>query len=133
MSEENVEIVRKAFDGFSVGGIEALLAFYSPDVVMYSVAEWPEDPVYRGHDGARKLTAAWTDNFDEWGWEVHEIRPEGTRVVAFAEMTGRIKGTDVPIRQPIGIVSSDFREGMMCEVRFFLTWHEALEAVGLAE
>jgi ketosteroid isomerase-like protein len=133
MSQENVEIVRRAFDAFSVGGIEALLPFYPPDVVWYSVAEWLEDPIYRGHDGTRRLTATWTDNFDDWAWEVHEIRAVGTRVVALAEMTGRTKDSGVPIHQPIGIVSSDFRDGMIGQVRFFTSWPEALKAVALAE
>ena len=133
MSQDNVELVQRAFDAFSVGGVEAALPFYSRDVVMYSVPEWPEDPLYRGHDGARKLTGAWTDNFDEWGWEVHELRDVGTGVVALVEMTGGIKDSGVPIRQPVGIVCSDFRDGTVGEFRFFLTWQAALEAVGLAE
>jgi len=131
MSQENVDLVRKAYDALN-GGIEGLLPFHPPDVVMYSIAEWPDDPVYRGHDGVRKLTAAWTDNFDNWGFEVHEIREEGNRVLAHAEMTGRIKDTGIPIRQPLSAVFSNFREGMIGEVRFFLTWQEALKAVGLA-
>jgi len=133
MSQENVEVVRKSLEAFNLGGIEALLRLTPPDCVWYPVAEWLEDPVYRGHDGARKLVAAFTDNFDDWGWEVHEIRDAGTRVVSLTEMTGRIKETGVPISQAIGIVSSDFRDGLAGEVRFFLTWQQALKVVGLSE
>ena len=46
---------------------------------------------------------------------------------------GRIKGSDVPIRQPLGTVYSDFRAGMVGEVRNFLTWRQARESVGLRE
>jgi ketosteroid isomerase-like protein len=132
MSQEHVELLRKSFEAFNVGGIEALLPFCPPDVVWYSVAEWLEDPVYRGHDGARKLVGAFTDNFDDWGWEVHEIRDVGSRVVAHVEMTGRIKDSGVPIRQTMGLVSADFRDGTIGEARFFITWQQALESVGLA-
>jgi uncharacterized protein len=133
MSQENMELVRKGFEAFNVGGIEALLPFYAPDTVWYSLAEWLEDPVYRGHDGARKLIAAWTEGFGDWAWEVHEIRDAGDAVVAFADTVGQIKGSVVPIGQPMGIVFSGFRDGMIGEVRFFLTSQEALDAVGLAE
>jgi ketosteroid isomerase-like protein len=133
MSQENVELMRKSFEAFSVGGVEALLPFCAPDVVWYSAAEWVEDPVYRGHDGVRKLTAAFTDNFDDWGWEVHEIRDVGTQVVTLVEMIGRIKDSGVPIRQPFGLVSSDFRDDTCGETRFFTTWQQALEAAGLRE
>jgi hypothetical protein len=47
MSRENVELMRNAVEAFRVGGIEAAPPFYSPDVLMYSAREWPEDRVYR--------------------------------------------------------------------------------------
>jgi ketosteroid isomerase-like protein len=133
VSQENVEVVRASFEAFNAGGIEALLLLAPPDLAWYPVAEWLEDPVYRGHDGARKLTAAFTENFDDWAWEVHEIRDAGDRVVVLTEMTGQIRDSGVPIRQQIGIVSSDFRDGTAHETRFFRTWQEALKAVGLEE
>jgi ketosteroid isomerase-like protein len=133
MPRANVEIVRKSFEAFRVGGIEGLLPFLPPDVVWYSVPEWVEDPLYRGHDGARKLIAAFTENFDDWAWEVPEVRDAGERVAVLAEMTGRIKDSCATVRQRIGIVNSDFRDGKAGETRFFLSWQEALEAAGLTE
>ena len=61
MSQENVEVVRRGLHALRVGGVEAVLPFFTTDVVMHPFPEWPDDPVYRGHDGARKLIAAWTD------------------------------------------------------------------------
>jgi ketosteroid isomerase-like protein len=133
VSEENVEAIRRGFHALRVGGVEALLPFFTTDVVMHPFPEWPDDPVYRGYDGARKLIAAWTDNFEDWGIDVREIRAAGTRVVALTEMTGQIKGSGVPIRQPMGAVFSEIHENTAGEVHFFLTWLEALKAVGLEE
>jgi len=133
MSQENVELVRKTFEAFRAGGFEAMLSFYPPDVLWHPAPGWVEDPVYGGHDGARKMSAVWTDNFDDLVLEPHEIRdlPEG--VLVLAEATGRTKDAGVPIRQPYGMLYSDFRDGMIGEVRFFFTWQETLEAVGLQE
>jgi ketosteroid isomerase-like protein len=131
MSQVNVELVRKAFEAFKSGGMESVLPFYAPDVVCYPISEWLEDPVYRGHDGALKLTA-WTDNFDDVAFEAHEIRDVQERVVVLAELTGQIKDSGVPIRQAFGVVYSDFRDGTTGEVRYFLSWQQALEAVGQA-
>jgi hypothetical protein len=39
----------------------------------------------------------------------------------------------VPIRQPLGVVHSDFHDGQIGVTRNFLTWVQALEAVGLSE
>ncbi len=132
MSQENVELVRITFDAVSVGGTEAGLPFFADDVILYPVAEWAEDPAYHGHDGVRRMIAIWTHPFEDFAWEVHEIRGVDERVLVRTEMTGRIKGSVAPIRERYSIVCSDFRNGTIGEVRFFQTWQEALKVVGLA-
>lgn len=131
MSEANVEMVRMAFDAVSVGGTEAGLRFCADDVILYPVAEWAEDQTYHGHDGVRRMIATWTHPFEDFAWDVHEIREVDERVLVRTEMTGRIRGSVAPIRQRYSIVCSDFRNGTIGDVRFFQTWQEALEAVGI--
>jgi ketosteroid isomerase-like protein len=133
MSRENVEVVRKSFEAFSVGGVEAVIPFYLPDVVWYMTDRWIEDSVYRGHDGIRRLTAVFTDNFDDYAWEVHEIPDAQSGVVVLAEMIGRIKNSGSPVREPLGLVVSDFHDGKVGQVRAFPTWQVTLAAVGLRE
>ncbi len=133
MSEENVEIAKRAYDTFAAGGIEAALPCFAPDVVAYPFPEWVEDSEYRGHDGLRALIAVWTDNFDEFEFRNAEFREAGDSVLVLGETAGRIKGSGVPIRQPLGVVYSDFRDGMIGRTRNFLTWRQALEAAGLSE
>jgi ketosteroid isomerase-like protein len=133
MSEENVEVVRQGFDAFAAGGVEAALHSFAPDVVLYTFPEWPGPSEYRGHDGVRTLLGEWFENFDDFGIEVREIRDAGDKVVGLAETVGRIKGSGLPIRQPLGVVYGDFRNGKIGEGRNFLTWREALKAAGLSE
>lgn len=133
MSQENVEIVRQAFAGFAEHGIEGGLPFNSPDVVTYSMPEWPDDSEYHGHDGLRKLTRQWTDNFDDFGFEVRELRDAGDSVVALLDMTGLVKGSEIPVNHHLGSVHSGFREGVIGQVRYFSSWQGALEAAGLSE
>ena len=133
MSQENVEITLEAIEAYNAEGIEALLPFYSPDIVVYAPAEWLEASEYRGHAGVRKLVGNFTNIFDDWAWTVQEVRDPGSQVVFRAEMTGRIEGSGVPVSQMVSTVASGFRDGTIGEVRFFGTWQEALEAVGLSE
>jgi ketosteroid isomerase-like protein len=133
MSQENAEVVRDAFRTFDAEGIEAALAFYAPDCVWYPTDRWLEGSAYRGHDGMRRLQAAFTENFDEFRFEVHDIRDAQDRVVALIDMTGRIKHSGANISQRLGFVVSGFRDGTFRDVRAFPSWHEALEAVGLSE
>jgi ketosteroid isomerase-like protein len=131
MSRENVELVRRSFEAYAIGGIEAALPFYASDFVWDPGAEWVEESVYRGHDGARRLDAIFLENFDDYSLELHEIRAVDTRVVALYEAVGRIKGSNATIRQPIGIVVDDIRDGKIAAIRSYFTWPRALAAVGL--
>lgn len=129
----NLEIAKRAYDTFAAGRIDAALPCFAPDVVAYPFPEWLEEAEYRGHDGLRALIAVWTDNFDEFEFNNHEYREVGDSVLVLGETAGRIKGSGVPIREPLGVVYSDFRDGMIGKTRNFLTWRQALEAVGLRE
>src|SRR5437899_11725868 len=135
MSRDNVELVRRCIEALNAGGVEAALSLhvYAEDVLIYPTSEWPDDDVYRGHSGLRRLYQAWTDNFDEFRWEVQEVRDAGDQVVSLLEMRGRLKDSGIPICEAWGVVNSDFRDGCFGEVRFFRSQRQALEAVGLAE
>ncbi len=101
--------------------------------MVYAYPEWPDDPVYTGHDGLRRVMGGWTDNFDNFQFLANEYRDLGDRVLMLGETAGQIKGTSDSVHQPIGMIYSDFRDGLVGEVRNYLTWREALEALGLAE
>jgi ketosteroid isomerase-like protein len=133
MSEENVEVVRQTFKAFNSGGVEAALDSWASDAILYTFPEWPGPSDYRGHDGLRALMAEWTENFDEFEMEVHDIRDLGDRVLLLAETVGRIKDSGMPIRQPFGAVYSDFHDGGIGVARNYLTWRAAIEAAGLRE
>ena len=133
MSEENISVVRDAFDTFNGQGIDAALSFFSQDLVWYTTDRWVDGFAYRGHDGMRRLTTAFTENFDDLRFEVADIRAAQDRVVALIHMTGRIKGSESAIGQPMGLVVSDFRSSTFGEVRAFATWDEAVKAAGLED
>ena len=133
MSQENVEIVKESLAAYADGGIEVLLPFLRRDVVCYPFPEWVEEGVYRGHDGLRKLSRIWTDTFDDFRVEFDELQDHGSKVVALGTIGGLIKVTGAPLRQPVGVVYSGFRNGLIGEMHFFTTWQQALKAVGLEE
>jgi ketosteroid isomerase-like protein len=133
LSKENVTIVGLAFRAFNTEGIDVALSFFGPDFVWYTTDRWVDSAAYRGHDGMRSLTAAFTENFDDFRFEVCDLRDAKDRVIALIHMIGRIKGSESPISQPAGLVVSDFRSGTFGEVRAFATWDEALKAAGVAE
>lgn len=132
MSQENVELVRRAWEAFSHGGLEAMFEYATPDCVFYPDPSWMEEREYRGRDAFMAFNETQTDAFGDFKVEVHDIRAVGERVLALTDFVGRASGSGVPIRQQVGHVFSDFRDGMIGEDRTFLSWDAALKAVGLA-
>jgi ketosteroid isomerase-like protein len=133
MSQQNVELVRNAFQALSTGGIEAALTFFTPNVIWYTTDRWLEGHAYRGHDGIRQLVAAFSENFDDWAYELEDIRDADDRVVALTYMTGRIKNSTQSVSKSPGLVVSDFRRATFGEIRAFPTLHQALEIGGLVD
>ena len=81
----------------------------------------------------RMLSASFSENFDDFRYDVHNIRDAQDRVVALVDMTGRIKRSGAEVSQRLGFVISGFRAGQFGEVRAFSSWHAALKAVGLGQ
>jgi ketosteroid isomerase-like protein len=131
VAEENVEILRRAFEAFASEGAEGLRPYVDPEVVVHPFPEWMEDPVYHGFDGFKELLHGWTEGFEDFTPQVDEFRNADDEVVVWlGHNTGRIRGTNIPINQPVGGVHR-FRDGLLIEVHYFMTWREALEAAGL--
>ena len=131
MSEENVEILRRAFAAYEEGGVDALVPLLTEEVVVHSMPGWPDDAEYHGRAGLRKLSRQWTENFDEFHFEVESLHQVGDAVVALQTMTGRIKGTRSPVSQDIGSIT-EMRGGQISSIRYFSSWSDTLDAAGLS-
>jgi len=113
--------------------IDSFLAFYAPDVVCYPAPGWVEEEVCHGHDGLRRLSAVWSANFTDVALEIHDVRDLGERLVILAQLNGRDRSSGMPSSQRFGAVNSRLDDdGKVGKVRFFLSWSEAFEAVGLS-
>jgi hypothetical protein len=133
MSQENVEIVRGVIEGWNQAGVEGVVGVLSPDWIGHPFPEWPTDTIYCGRDGFAKLAAEWTQTFDEVEWRPEKLIDHVEAVVALTTLKARIRGSGIPISMPVGGVFTSFADGMVGEVRFFMTWAEAIEAAGLPE
>jgi hypothetical protein len=133
MSEENVEIVRRAHEAFNRRDLDAFLATQDPDVVFvpYEVSVQGGDP-YRGHDGIRRW---WDESFDvlpDLRAEVFELRDLGPRVFVHGRLTGHGAGSGAEFGRTLW-ETVEVREGKTVWWAAFATESEALEAVGLSE
>ena len=128
----NVELLAQGIDAFNRGGIDAILPFYSADVVWLAPPEWIGQAEFVGHEGLRQLAEIWTDNFDEYRLELLEGRGSGDRVVAKLMQRGAIKGTSEVVEQRISWVST-YEDGLVRHVQAYFSWEEADAALSAAE
>ena len=133
MSQQNVEIVRRGFAALAEQGVEGVIPYFTEDVVIYSIPEWPDDPEYHGHDGVRRLFRQWAENFDEFRLEPRDVQDGGDSVVGLLELNGQTKRAALPMRMEIGAVYSGITDGRVAGLRLFSTWSGALEAARLPE
>jgi ketosteroid isomerase-like protein len=129
--QENVEIARASLEAFNREGIAATARFIREDLEVHPFPEWPGPDVYRGMEGLTQLVEEWTENFDDYRWEPQRFVDAGSRVVVLARHLGETKDQRVTVDQPVSGVFSFDDDLKIVRMDYFLTWHEALEAVGL--
>ena len=135
MSQENVEVIRRAADAYNHGDIDALLEDLDPQIEWHPLLQvllGGKATVYRGHEGARELWRDLDEAFTEAQVEQSEFRDLGEQVMAIGRLRGR--GRESGARAETAIVwLVDFRDGKAIRVREYLDPGEALEAAGLSE
>jgi ketosteroid isomerase-like protein len=133
MSEENVELVRRALEAFPRGDMEEMLSFMDPEGEFHSaIVGGAEGNVYRGHEGFRRWYADSFESFEELRNEWTEFRDPGNRVLALGRVHARGRESGVEIDSPMGWVFT-VRGGKLLKGEGFLDPEEALEAAGLSE
>ena len=140
MSQENVEIARRAVDALNqsnlmVGGGDALPTlreFCDPDVEWDFSRRGVDPEIYHGHEGWLRIAEQFGDAWQELRLEIEEIIDAGNDVVLFTNMIGLSK-SGIKLSQKVGQVWT-FRDGKIIRDRFFGEDRAAcLHAVGLAE
>jgi len=134
MSQENVEVIRRTYEAFNRGDVEAVLANYHPDCELYDPPEMPDAPdVYTRHDGVRR----WIANMrslggDELHYQPKSFTASGERVLVEVQGKAVGQGSGVPVEWTAHCVFT-IRDTRIGTARFFLDRAQALEAAGLRE
>jgi uncharacterized protein len=131
VSQENVNVVREAWEAAERHDNEAIFPLYDADVEVQGLHDLG-DRVYRGLGGVREFWRDWSASWSESGSEVEEWIDAGDDVIAVMRLWGRGKRSGVPVEARQSHVWT-LREGKMWRLRVYDTKDEALRAVGLEE
>ena len=131
MSQENVEVVREAWEAFARHDNEAVFSLYDSDVEIQRYYEC-DDRVFRGLAGVQAFWRDWLASWGESGGDVEEWIDAGENVIAVMHVWGRGRRSGAPVETRQSHVWT-LRGGKLWRLRVYETRDEALKAVGLKE
>jgi ketosteroid isomerase-like protein len=131
MSQQNVELTRRAFQAFNDRDLDAVLAGLHDEVEAFPRLAAVEGG-YRRHDGVRRWWAQLLRTFPDFHVEILEVRDVGDFVFVALRLRGHGAESDTPVDAAVWHVNQ-FRDGKVIRWRVYTSESEALEAVGLPE
>jgi ketosteroid isomerase-like protein len=132
MSQENVEILRKGIAAWNQRDADLWLSYAAPEIEWLPAGPAAVDStVYRGYEEcARGFAAVW-ETWAVFEFQEGEVRDLGDSVLWLGRVKMRGSASQVELDQEFA-VHSLLRNGKVTRTLTFLSWQEALEAVGLA-
>ena len=126
MSQENLELARKAIACVNRGDDEGFVALMAEDVRYFPY----DDSPLQGREQVLQYARSWTEAFDCFEWETSQCQDVGDFVVVSGRTVARGRGSGVEVTSDDAWVIR-FRDGEAIEWREYETRQKALEAVGL--
>ena len=133
MSQENVDVVRAAYDAFQRGDLEAVSLLHDPSIEWHTSVEDPDAAIHRGPIAVRRYFEGYLETFPGLRADLEEcVEAPGDRVLATTHYTGRARasGMDMDWRQWLLYTVA---EGLIVRVEEYFDRDQALEAAGLRE
>jgi ketosteroid isomerase-like protein len=130
MSQENVEVVRRAFAAWNAGDMDAFRELHDPDVILQTVQEWPEPGPHVGREAVMRFIEQLRD-----AWEADTLEPTSDfnhaadRVAVRFIWRGVGHGPQSSM-EFTGVFT--VRNGRIHGIEFFWSHADALEAAGLS-
>jgi ketosteroid isomerase-like protein len=127
MSQENLEIARRAFD--EMGGDE--FSAWDPDVEIINAEGWVIETTYRGHEGLRRWWDDIAEAFGDFRIELEEVvEVDDERLLTTQRFVARFRTTEIPFDGRWASILW-IRDGKVVRAHGHLTKRRALRAAGL--
>jgi ketosteroid isomerase-like protein len=136
VSQENVEIVRRAYVALNERDFDSLLKLSDPDCVFdFSRSIGPQKGVYRGPEEYRRFASDFLDAFETYEATPVEVDvgPHG-HIVVRHHVRAKGRGSGLVLEnEPTATFVFEVRDGKIFSTTLYQRHTEALKAVGLEE
>jgi len=133
MSQENVELHRRANEAFNTRNVDAYIRYCHPEIELHSAVTVPGGGLYRGHDGVRR----WHRDLEEvFGGEI-EMIPEaffdlGEYTVTFHVLQGRGRQSGAHVGTPAAHLCR-WRDGLMVHFKGYVHREDVFSDFGVPQ
>ena len=127
MSEENVEIVREAWNAYSRGDYDRIAEIHDPHIVVITL----EDGVMYGNDAVLANYKSWNEAWETAESSLEEVIGHGDRVFVSGRFHGRGRASGVEVDTHL-YEAYVLRDGKVLRIDEYELRAEALEAAGLS-
>ena len=134
MSEKNVEVVRRWWDGFNATGMPPL-SLCDERIEIRNPPDFPVRGSFHGHEGVREWrdqTFEVIDNAVVDAEEIIDVADDGQTVLMLLRSRGTAPHMGIEIDFPWAAIWT-LREGKLLFAQGYLDRDEALEAAGLSK
>jgi ketosteroid isomerase-like protein len=136
MSEENVEIVRRAIDAWNRRDIEDLIALGDSEGEYVNSPTAIESGTRHGRDEVAAVMRAQWELLTDGRWEIDRIYDRGEEIIALGRLSRRMPGSDARLEDR-SLLSYKIRSGKIVRTEVLGFGRDevqtALEAAGLSE
>jgi ketosteroid isomerase-like protein len=134
VSQENVEIVRRIFEGGNAGlSMMSFARYLDPAVELESPLSSLVGEPYRGYAGLEQWRRDVDEQFAEWHMSLDDLREVDNQVIAIGTVNGRGRASGIALEFRSAMVVQFGSDRRITRARIYPDVNEALKAVGLAE
>ena len=133
MSQENVEILRRGYQAYERGELDAVVADFAPDCEYVTTGIIPgRTGIYRGPEGYMDFIAWLDEEFIDSHSQIEALIDAGDSVVAGVTISGQGRQSGIPATFTFWQVWR-LSNGKVVHGQGFVDKAEALEAAGLSD
>ena len=137
MSQKNVEIVKRTYDGindaYKTGDyLQPIEEVCHPDVVLRTSGMFPESGEYHGYAGLREFTSSQAEAFEQMSVQPAEFVDAGDQIVVPVRFGGTARHTGIETTFSVAHVWT-ILDGKVSRLDMYQSREDALKAVGLSE
>jgi len=128
MSQEDIERLRRGYEAFNEGGVDAIVERLAPEIQVHERGSSPDRETYHGRGGIRELFEATAEAFDELRFEPEEFIDIGDHTLVLVRQHVRGRGSGAEIVGRIAHVWT-MQDGRAIDLRIYGDKEQALKAI----